>query len=345
MPVKRITLLLLLFFMMVSARDDRPAYRIFNAKGKEADYADILKAAKESDIVFFGEMHDNPICHWMELQLEKDLYDFKGKDLVLGAEMLERDNQLILNEYLSGLIRKKDFESEAKLWPNYKTDYAPLIDFAKDHELKFIATNVPRRFAAVVNRLGFEGLDSINGLERGMMAPLPPKFNPELKCYKDLIEGMEGMGEGPMAHAGVNIAKAQALKDATMAHFIMKNVSEGQIFLHFNGSYHSDRHEGIVWYVNMINRKTANTIRVLVISSVEQDTISSLKTENEGVGDFIICIPTDMTKTQAPVAMPATMPPPGMKPPAGTGMPGMKPLPPVKVDTSSNDENENEEED
>ncbi len=339
MTIKKSILLLVILFLAVAAKDDRPAYRIFNAKGKEVSYGDILKAAKESDFVFFGEMHDNPVCHWLELQLEKDLFEYKGKDLVLGAEMLERDNQLLVNEYLSGMIRKKDFESEAKLWPNYKTDYAPLIDFAKDHNLKFVPTNVPRRFAAIVNREGFEGLDSINGLERGMMAPLPPKFNPELKCYKDIIEGM---ADPSMPHAGVNTAKAQALKDATMAHFIMKNREENQLFLHFNGSYHSDRHEGIVWYVNMINRRTANTIRVLVISSTEQDTITELKKENLGLGDFIVCIPTDMTKTQVPAAAPPMMPPPGMKPGQAPGMPGIKPLPPVPADTTDTDSGEEE---
>ncbi|HTX89212.1 MAG TPA: ChaN family lipoprotein [Bacteroidales bacterium] len=341
MNPKRVLFLLIIFLLMVSAKDERPAYLVYTAKGKQADWADLLKAAKASDIVLFGEMHDNPVCHWLELQLEKELFEYKGNDLVLGAEMLERDNQLLLNEYISGMIRKKDFESEAKLWPNYKTDYAPLVDFAKEHNLKFIATDVPRRYAAIVNREGFAGLDSINGLERALMAPIPIKFNPELKCYKDLIEGMEGMGPG---HQGVNIAYAQALKDATMAHFLMKNLGEGQIFLHFNGSYHSDRHEGIAWYVDMINRKTANTIHVLVISSVEQDTISSLKAENLGLGDFILCVPSDMTKTQPPSEMPMMAAPamPG-KPGAAPGM--VKPVPPVVVDTSATEGGDEDDDD
>ena len=118
---------ILIFALMVAAKSDKSAYRIFNAKGHAADYGDILKAAKNADVVFFGESHTNPICHWLELQLVKDLYAEKSGKLIIGTEMFERDNQLLLNEYLSSMIRKKDFEAEAKLWPNYKTDFQRVL--------------------------------------------------------------------------------------------------------------------------------------------------------------------------------------------------------------------------
>jgi uncharacterized iron-regulated protein len=110
------------FIGLTAATGDKPAYRVFNDKGKNADYKDILKAASEADIVFFGELHDNALCHWLELEFTKDLYAEKKETFVLGAEMFEADNQLLLNEYIGKFIRKKDFDAEAKLWPNYKTD-------------------------------------------------------------------------------------------------------------------------------------------------------------------------------------------------------------------------------
>jgi uncharacterized iron-regulated protein len=283
-----------LLLILVAAKDDKPAYKLFNAKGHSADYADLLKAAKNSDIILFGEVHENPICHWLELELTKDLYDFKQKHLILGAEMFEHDNQLLLNEYMAKMIRKKDFEAEAKLWGNYKTDYAPIVDFASDKGLKFIATNVPRRYAAIVHAKGFEGLDSLNALERTLVATLPIKFDPELGCYKKMREEMKDSPD----HNSENTVKAQALKDATMAQFILKNAYVPFIVLHFNGSYHSDDHQGIVYYLNEINKRTNITLKILTISTVEQDTIEDLSKENLGKGDFIICVPTDMTKTR-----------------------------------------------
>ncbi|TAF00991.1 MAG: hypothetical protein EAZ80_03290, partial [Runella slithyformis] len=66
-----------------------------------------------------GEYHNNPICHWLQLKLTKDLFKQKGENLVLAAEMFETDNQLVLNEYLSGFIKETNFEKEAKLWSNF----------------------------------------------------------------------------------------------------------------------------------------------------------------------------------------------------------------------------------
>ena len=301
---------ILIFVLMVSAKSDKPAYRIFNAKGHSADYGDILKAAKNADVVFFGESHTNPICHWLELQLVKDLYAEKSGKLIIGTEMFERDNQLLLDEYLSSMIRKKDFEAEAKLWPNYKTDYAPIIDYAAKKRIKVIATDIPRRFAAIVNLKGTSGLDSINAFERGMIAPLPLKYNPNLNCYKQIGEMVAG---SPMHSMGENLAKAQAIKDATMAHFILKNINEGFVFLHINGSYHSDNYEGVVWYLKEYNKRNANDLKIVTISSVDQDDLDELEKANLGKADFIVCIPEDMTLTQPPSPEPV-MPPAAMNP-------------------------------
>ena len=305
MKVRLLFIVIPVCFFMISSQAEKPAYRIFTSKGKSAGFEDLLKTAKTSDIILFGESHDNPICHWLELELTKDLFEMKKDKLVLGAEMFERDNQLLLNEFLSKMIRKKDFEAEAKLWPNYKTDYAPIADFARKNSIRFIATNIPRRYAAIVNLKGFSGLDSINSMERGLIAPLPIKYDPELKCYKDILNMM---GDGMPAHMSENIAKAQAIKDATMGYFIMKNWADSIVFLHFNGSYHSDDHLGIEWYMKQFIKKTDWTVRILTITTVEQDTIEDLKKEYFGKADFIICIPSDMTKTREPET-PSAMPP------------------------------------
>src|SRR5690606_42017558 len=118
--------------------------------------------------------HDNPISHWLQLALTKDLY--KTKSLVLGAEMIERDNQLQLNQYLSGEINQKGLDTLARLWKNHKTDYKPLVDFAKENKLHFVATNIPRRYASMVYRGGFEVLDTLSVNQKEWMAPLPIKY-------------------------------------------------------------------------------------------------------------------------------------------------------------------------
>ncbi|MCK4637823.1 MAG: ChaN family lipoprotein [Bacteroidales bacterium] len=269
-------------------KNDKPAYKLFNSEGKQVKYKTLLKDALESDVVFFGEMHNNPICHWLQLELTSDIFEKKGELLVMGAEMFETDNQLILDEYLNELIKTKNFENEAKLWPNYKTDYKPLVEFAKENNLDFIATNIPRRYAAVVHKKGFEGLDSLNQEAKVLIAPLPIKYDPELNCYKNMLKMIGGMG-----HVNTNLPKAQAIKDATMAHFILENLSEGTLFIHYNGTYHSNDFEGIVWYLKQEN----TDLKILTIASVEQKEIDELSDEYLNIANYVLVIPENMTKT------------------------------------------------
>ncbi len=286
--MKKIALGLLLFMVMTAFKNDKPAYRFFTKNGKKAKFEKVVNAAKEADVLFIGELHNNPICHWMEYELTQTLYAQKEGNIILGAEMFEADNQLILNEYLQGEITKNNFEDEARLWPNYKTDYRPLVEFAKKNHLPFIATNIPRRYASVVYKHGFGALDSLTPEAKSYIAPLPIQFDPKVKCYKDMLEQMAAMG-----HNNPNLPKAQAIKDATMAYNIAGYAGNGKLFIHFNGSYHSDNFQGILWYLH----KYKPGLKIVTIASVEQTQVDSLSADNRNKGDFILAIPEDMTKT------------------------------------------------
>lgn len=264
----------------------KPAYQLFNAKGKKTSYKKMLKAAPKAEVVLFGEFHNNPISHWLQLELIKDLQQ-KNAAMSLGAEMFEADQQAILNLYLAGEIDETQWKKQARLWPNYATDYAPLVDFAKKHQLPFTATNIPRKFASkVFKEGGFAALDSLEALEKSWIAPLPIPFDKELKTYQAMLDMMG-------AHATEDIVKAQAIKDATMAHFILQNKEKNKLFVHFNGAYHSNYYEGIYWYLKTYQEE----IKIVTIATVEQDDLSTLDKEYLGIADFIICVPTSMTKT------------------------------------------------
>ena len=273
----------------LSFAPDKPAYKIFNAEGKKVKYSKMVKSLGEADIVFFGEQHNDPIAHWLQLELTRDLHSLVGEGLVLGAEMFESDNQLLLDEYLSGLIPLNKFEEEARLWNNYKTDYKPLLEFAHDQGLPFVATNIPRRYANLVNREGFEGLNSLSEDGKKLIPPLPVEYDPGLPGYKAMLE-MGGMGHVLVSE---NLPKAEAIKDATMAHFILRHWSSGKLFLHYNGAYHSDNHEGIVWYI----RRQQDDARIMTISTVLQEELDSLSAASYGKADFVIVVPSTMTRT------------------------------------------------
>ncbi|MGV1011224.1 MAG: ChaN family lipoprotein [Flavobacterium sp.] len=277
-------LLLLLFFTIVTFAQDKKAYQLFDKNGKKVSYKKLLKAAEGTQVVLFGEFHNNAISHWLELELTKDVA--VNKAVVLGAEMLEADNQKQVNQYLNGDINQKKLDSTARLWPNYKTDYKPLVDFAKENKLQFIATNIPRRFASLVFKNGFEALEKLTDEEKTWIAPQPIPYDATLPGY---VEILKMMGE----HTSPNMPKAQASKDATMAYFINKNLKEGTTFIHYNGSYHSDNFEAISWYLKTYQ----SNVKIVTISSVEQKDLTKLDTENYNKANFIIVIDEDVTKT------------------------------------------------
>ncbi|HCT30358.1 MAG TPA: iron-regulated protein [Bacteroidales bacterium] len=280
-------LLFLASLVSFAFKTDKPAYALFDKNGDEVKYSKMVDRLTEADIVFFGELHDNPIAHWLQLELTKDLFAEKKGKLILGAEMFEADNQLILSEYISGLYKSEKFEADARLWTNYKTDYKPLVEFALKSKIPFIATNVPRRYAALVNDKGFEGLRKLSSEALKYVSPnLVQLYDSTVACYSAMLK----MGEG---HATPNIPKAQATKDATMAYFILKNSERDKLFLHYNGSYHSDNFEGIVWWIKKLHPE----LKVMTISTVSQDTIKSLTKEYINRADYIVVVPEDMTKT------------------------------------------------
>jgi uncharacterized iron-regulated protein len=288
----RYLLSIFLIFIAFSSFKPKLSYQIYAGdKAKAIDFDKMMKGLAEADVVFFGEDHNNSICHWLQLQVLRDLGNATSKNVIVGAEMFEADAQLVLNEYLAGLIKPEHLEKEGKVWSNYKTDYAPMVDLAKESNWPFIATNVPRRYANIVARNGLEGLDAIDEGGRQYIVPLPIEVDYELPGYKEIAEMMAGhMGAGG---GSKNMVDAQAIKDATMAYFIGKNWSPGSVFYHLNGSFHSRNHEGIVYFL----KKAQPELRVVTITVVDQKEIDELAEENHNLADYVIAIPEDMTKT------------------------------------------------
>ena len=282
--MRKLIILLLSLTAFISYAQPKPAYSIFTSEGKETDYGKMLKVLLDADIIFIGETHNCPISHWLEYEIASDVIKKSPKGLVLGAEMFESDNQLLVDEYAQGLISSDKFEAEAKLWDNYWTDYASLLFLAREHDLKFVATNVPRRYASYVKDNGLEALQSLSENARSLMAPLPIPYD---KAAQD--EAMFGFMQmmGGKNSGKSYFAEAQAIKDATMAWFISQNYDKK--FIHFNGNFHSDNKGGIIPYLEKyLPGKT-----IVTICSARQDSLNSLEKENRGRADFIIVAPTD----------------------------------------------------
>lgn len=276
--------LIFLWITSMGYSQNKPAYQIFNASGKKVSYQKMLKSMGKVDLVLFGELHDNPIAHWLQLATLQDLHQKRA--LTLGAEMFEADNQKGLDDYLAGKITAKELGTQVRLWRNFSTDYKPLLDFAKKNQIKFIATNIPRTYANLVYKNGFQVLDTLSINYKKWIAPLPIEYDASLPGYQNMLKMAAG-------HGGDNLPKSQAMKDATMAHFILQNRENDRLFIHYNGSYHSDFFEGIGWY---LKRKEPN-LKIVTIATAEQKGLKKLETEHKNKANFIIVVDSEMTKT------------------------------------------------
>ncbi len=281
--MRNIFILLGLLIGFSNQAQDLKAYQIYNTDGEAISFASMANELKDADVVLFGELHNNPICHWLQHELSMALYD-SNRTMVLGAEMFEADNQAALNLYLKDSIDAKGLDTLARLWPNYKTDYAMLVDFAKSNQLDFIATNIPRFLARQVFKQGLESLDSLSDSLKAWIAPLPIPYDANLPGYQAMLEMMGG-------HGGENLPKAQAIKDATMAHFIVLNLPEDGLFIHYNGDYHSKDFEGINWYLNQYREG----LNIKTISTQTQERVSPADSASLGHADFTIVVDEQVT--------------------------------------------------
>lgn len=267
------------------------AYQIYNKNKEKVDFNTMINALQNYDIVLFGEFHDSSIIHWLELKTAEALYK-KTKNLNLGAEMFEADNQIIMDEFLEDKISRDNFESEMRLWDNYKTDYRPLVNFVRKHRLKFIATNIPRRYASYVYKNGLDSLHTLSSQAQQFIAPMPLKIDTLAPGYGNMLSIIKE--HGLKKTRAKNFIASQAIKDATMAHFISKNLPQNGIFLHYNGNYHSKDYGGIYWYLKQQHPEL--NIAVITVSEDEQENLL-IPEDHLKLTEFNIVIASDFTKT------------------------------------------------
>lgn len=280
--------------------------RVYDSDDKRfSDFETMLAKLANVDVVFVGEQHNDPATHKLERAILDGLLRRKVY-VTVALEMFERDVQSPLNDYLAGKISESDFLKVSRPWPNYATDYRPLVEIARAHNWPVIAGNTPRRLASLISRQGMTAVSSLPEEDKKYLAA-------QIQCpfddyFKRFTEAMSSHPSGEEkkdarkdekkeAEQRAMIEKfytAQCVKDETMAESIANSVVQSgqsnstqgkQLVVHFNGAFHSDFKLGTA----------ARTIRrlpkakVKVISIVPVDNLDSIKAdEYRKRGDYVI---------------------------------------------------------
>ena len=305
-------------------------YRVYNASGDLVSLDAVVTAMAGKEVVFIGESHDDLTGHHVELELLSRAFAAYGvegtnvRPVTLSLEMFERDVQYVVNEYLQDQITEDQYRKSGRPWPEYETDYRPMIEFAKEQGLAVVAANAPRRYANRVTRLGREALLDLSPQAQASLPPLP--YGMPSALYREqfqmaMVEAMQEMRDRcpvppamaramtpdsapaamPMrSHAmESDPLNAQALWDASMAYSISEHLMQkpDALVLHMVGSFHVERGTGTPEHLARYRPRTSTMI--VVIRPVED--VNSFDPDRDGENeDFVILTDEALTRPPPP---------------------------------------------
>lgn len=267
-------------------------FRVFKPDGKEATLDELFAAMKDVDVVFVGESHDDPVAHYMELAIFRAANERYGKSrpVVLSMEMFERDVQVVVDEYLAGLIiETPHFTASSRAWKNYQQDYRPMVEYARENKLAVVAANAPRRYVNRVSRLGRASLNDLSPQAKQWLAPLP--YGEPSQAYTEKFVNL--MNQGAMSNPAHQITKdspalsSQSLWDATMAYSIAEvfKTKPNALVVQVNGSFHSEEKMGIPDHLLRYRKGT----KMLVVTVRPDSGFPNFDAGKLGrLGDFIV---------------------------------------------------------
>lgn len=190
-----------------------------------------------ADIVLVGELHTHPAVHLLQARLLAGLANTSqadGRGLALSMEQFSRADQPVLDAYLAGRIGEAALIRDGNAWPNYQSDYRPLVEFAKEQRLPVIAANAPKPLVSCVGQEGPAWLDKLPASRRSQLAR-------ELTLTDDPYRQkfMASLHHGD-ADGNARRFAAQTSWDDTMAESMVDYLRShpGQRIMHIAGNFH-----------------------------------------------------------------------------------------------------------
>jgi len=241
-------------------------YQLLSPTGSTLSLTALPQEIIDADVILIGEWHTHAAVHRFQTDLFKQL-SATNPELALSMEQFSRDKQMIMDEYLTGKIGEKTLMSDANAWPNYESDYRPLIELAKAEERDVIAANAPKPIVKCIGQQGISYLDKLDIDEKSWLAK-----NIDLSDSPYKSKFLSSMHHGDEEQTQKQFA-AQMTWDATMAESIVNYLAlhpKAQV-MHIAGKFHIENGLGTAAQIVKLN----SNLNVVVISPLE-------KASNEG---------------------------------------------------------------
>ncbi len=272
------------------AKVDVDTLHLFNGmNGSAMRWEDLVRAASEADVVLIGETHGHPIGLATAARLWEEVAA-EVPTAALSLEFFERDEQVALDDYLSGVTKgEADFLVAARRrGGNYPAGHRAMVEAAKANDQPVIAANAPRRYVSMARTDGFDALRTLSA-EQQRLFVIPESLTGGR--YRDkFFEMMQGHDEEENPDTppvdGEGFFRSQNVWDATMADSILNAVEEGRRpVVHIVGQFHSDFSGGTVSRIG----QARSDLLVWTISMVTEWS-DVLREEDQGRADCVIYV-------------------------------------------------------
>lgn len=257
--------------------------------GRTVNEKTVLNALAQADAVFVGEQHNDPQTHLVEFWLWQQLAGRWRDKAALAMEMLERDGQKPLDDYLAGRIDEPTFRKSANFWKTYDTDYRVMVEDAKKRRAPVVGSNAPQ---VAVRKVGREGLAALTDADKTYLAwpVLAPEGDDYHKRFVAIMN--EGAAHGGRAMSVEQIGRtyqAQCVRDQAMADAVAKTLDTGKRVMHVNGSFHSDAGLGTVQRLLWLRPRTrVALVKCHAVTDPTRADVSKLATE----ADWLVIVPS-----------------------------------------------------
>jgi len=251
----------------------------------------VIARLRDADVIILGETHDDANAHALQhLLTVKVLSDRPGGALAL--EMLERDEQVYVDDYLDGFIDEDELAAltSSESWAGQGTWaawYQPILDAAELAGARIVAANAPRRYVALARTDGYGPLRALPSERAGFVtlpdASLDGRY---AERFREIMTGMADDGVH-MEMSDEDIAKlyrSQLVWDATMADSVAQARRAG---LHpvilLIGQFHSDFEGGTTAFI-----REARPGDVVLTVSLRPIASDALLEDDQGRADIVI---------------------------------------------------------
>lgn len=231
-------------------------YQLYSPEKQSISLQKLPREILDADVVLIGEWHTHSGIHRFQTELLEQLA--ANNDVALSMEQFSRDKQANVDSYLAGETGEQVLIKSGNAWPNYESDYRPLIELAKQHNLDIIAANAPKPIVRCIGREGISYLDKLDGQQRALLAQ---EIDTSASPYKDKF--MASMHHGEPEQTEKQFA-AQITWDETMAESITRylDTNPSTQVVHIAGKFHIE--QGLGTKASILKRNP--NLNVVVIS-------------------------------------------------------------------------------